>query len=52
MNGQPLEDAGSLQEAVLATGEGQPLRLTVRRGGKTREVEVTLQAFRFPQDQQ
>ena len=52
VNGQPLEDAGSLQEAVLATGEGQPLRLTVRRGGTTREVEVTLQAFRFPQNQQ
>ncbi|GGI71356.1 S1C family serine protease [Deinococcus wulumuqiensis] len=52
VGGQPLTDASSLQQAVLATGEGQPLRLTVRRGGQSREVEVTLQAFQFPQNQQ
>ncbi|SEJ03098.1 serine protease, S1-C subfamily, contains C-terminal PDZ domain [Deinococcus reticulitermitis] len=52
VNGQALEDAGDLQEAVVNARVGERLRLTVKRGGQQRQVEVTLGAYALPQNEQ
>lgn len=52
VNGRSLGDAGDLQEAVLNARVGDRLRLTVRRAGQQREVEVTLGAYTLPQNEQ
>lgn len=49
VDGQPLADATDLPRAVIGKQIGDTLRLTVRRGGQTREVTVPLQAFALPQ---
>ena len=50
VGGQPVTDGSDLQRAVMAQKAGDQLRLTVRRGGQTRDVTVTLKAFTFPQN--
>ncbi|WP_104990526.1 S1C family serine protease [Deinococcus sp. NW-56] len=49
VDGQPLENAADLPRTVIGKQIGDSLRLTVQRGGQTREVTVPLQAFALPQ---
>jgi len=52
VDGQPLTQGSDLPRAVIGKRIGDPLRLTVQRGGQTREVTVQLQAFSLPETQQ
>ncbi|WP_034387691.1 S1C family serine protease [Deinococcus sp. YIM 77859] len=52
VDGQPVTDANELPRAVIGKQIGETLRLTVERGGQTREVTVNLQAFTLPNNQQ
>lgn len=40
-NGRALPDSAALGRAILATGEGRPLTLTVAAAGRTRTVTIT-----------
>jgi len=40
LDGQPIRHCGEIEQRV-ATSEGRPLRLTLRRGGAQRELSVT-----------
>ncbi|KQR40983.1 S1C family serine protease [Deinococcus sp. Leaf326] len=51
IDGQPVTEGGDLQRAILGKQLGDSVRLTVRRGGQTREVTVNLKAFAFPNAQ-
>ncbi len=48
VNGQPLREAGALQQAVLQAAPGDALTLTIRRDGRERRLKVTL-GVRRPQ---
>ncbi len=52
IDGQPISDDNSLQSAVLGKSVGDSVRLTVQRGGQTREVTLNLGAVTFPGAQQ
>ena len=52
IDGQPITDDNSLQSAVLGKSMGDSVKLTVRRGGQTREVTVNLGDVTFPTAQQ
>ncbi|ACO45932.1 trypsin-like peptidase domain-containing protein [Deinococcus deserti] len=49
VDGQAITEGDDLRRAVIGKQIGDRLTLTVRRGSKTREVTVQLQAFDFPQ---
>ncbi|MFC4425382.1 S1C family serine protease [Deinococcus navajonensis] len=49
VDGQAITEGDDLRRAVIGKQIGDRLTLTVRRGGKSREVTVALQAFDFPQ---
>ena len=48
VGGQPIVTGTDLQQAVLSRQPGDTLRLTVRRAGQTRDIDVVLRAFRLP----
>ncbi|MFK7601465.1 S1C family serine protease [Deinococcus sp. SM5_A1] len=52
IDGQPITDDNSLQSAVLGKSMGDSVKLTVKRGGQTREVTVNLGDVTFPTAQQ
>ncbi|CAM3675803.1 S1C family serine protease [Deinococcus frigens] len=52
IDGQPITDDNSLQSAILGKSMGDSVKLTVRRGGQTREVTVNLGDVAFPGAQQ
>ncbi|GGK32895.1 serine protease [Deinococcus malanensis] len=49
VDGQAISEGDDLRRAVIGKQIGDSLTLTVRRGSRTREVTVQLQAFDFPQ---
>jgi serine protease Do len=51
VDGQPITDDNSLQSAILGKSLGDSVRLTVKRGGQTREVTVNLSNVTFPEPQ-
>ncbi|GGO24347.1 S1C family serine protease [Deinococcus humi] len=51
VDGQPITDDNSLQSAILGKSLGDSVRLTVKRGGQTREVTVNLSDVTFPEPQ-
>ncbi|CAM4022855.1 S1C family serine protease [Deinococcus marmoris] len=52
IDGQPITDDNSLQSAILGKSMGDSVKLTVVRGGQTREVTVNLGDVAFPEAQQ
>ncbi|MEW6420478.1 MAG: trypsin-like peptidase domain-containing protein [Deinococcota bacterium] len=52
VDGQTITEGADLSRAVIAKRIGDTLRLTVQRGGQTRDVTVNLQAFTIPNNQQ
>lgn len=52
VDGQPITEGADLSRAVIGKRIGDTLRLTVQRGGQTRDVTVNLQAFTIPNNQQ
>ncbi|MBI0446564.1 S1C family serine protease [Deinococcus sp. DB0503] len=52
VDGQPITEGADLSRAVIDKRIGDTLRLTVQRGGQTRDVTVNLQAFTIPNNQQ
>lgn len=52
IDGQPITDDHTLQSAVLGKSLGDSVRLTVQRGGQTREVTVNLGDVKFPEASQ
>lgn len=52
VDGQPITEGADLSRAVIDKRIGDSLRLTIRRGGQTRDVTVNLQAFTIPNNQQ
>ncbi|CAM3403697.1 trypsin-like peptidase domain-containing protein [Deinococcus saxicola] len=52
IDGQPITDDNSLQSAILGKSMGDSVKLTVQRGGQTREVTVNLGDVAFPEASQ
>ena len=48
IDGQPITDGDELRVAILGKQFGDQVKLTVRRGGQTRDVTVTLKDFTVP----